>query len=166
MFGQQAIPAPQWRVDRRRQFPRRPGGHAVQADLATGNQPVGAGVLQANQHALGRRVGFERQPGRARLGDGRLHDEQFVAARQAQADDVARPHAGLDQVVRGQVGAAPEFVISEGLIQPVDGNGGGMPQDRGFQDIGQRFRLQQIRPTGALENHRYGDNPANGMFAY
>ena len=48
-------------------------------------------------HALDRRVRIERQPGGAGLGDGRLHHQQIDAARQPQADDLPRPHAGFDQ---------------------------------------------------------------------
>lgn len=156
MLGQQPrTPAQRRRIGRRlRQLPGRTGGDAVELDLAAGDDVLRAGVLQAGLHALGRGIGFERQPGRAGLGDGGLHQQQFVPARQAQADDIARPHARLDQVVRGQVGAPAQRFVGDGLILPMDGDGVGMTQDRGFENIRQRFRDQQIRPVRAMENHR------------
>lgn len=160
MFRPQPFPLLQRTFDGHRQRPWRVGLHAVEPHIGTCDQALCARILQAHQHALGRRVRFERQPGRPRQSDGRLHHQQVRAARQAQAHDMPGPHAGLDQMVRGQAGALAKRVVSEGLILPLNGDGGGNPQDRGFQNIGQRFRNKQIRPIRALKNHSDGDNPA------
>jgi hypothetical protein len=45
----------------------------------------------------------------------------------------------------------------------MNGDGGGMPADRGFQNVGQRLCEQQVGPTGALENHRNDKDPAMGF---
>ncbi|KAG0762115.1 hypothetical protein G6F22_018724 [Rhizopus arrhizus] len=81
VLGQQSFPRAQGAVDRHRQGPGGPRRHAVQAHIGAGDQPLGARILQTDQHAVGRRVGFERQPGRAGFGDGRLHHQQVRAAR-------------------------------------------------------------------------------------
>ncbi len=163
MLGQQPFAPAQHTFHVFRQRPGRPGLHAVQPDLRARDEAARACVLQAGQHAVWWSVGFERQPRRPSLGDGRLHHEQVGSARQAQAHNMPGPHTGRDQVMRGQVGAVSEHVISEGVIQPMNGDGGGTPADRGFQNIGQRLCTQQVRPIEALENHRNGKDPAMGF---
>ncbi|MCY1523209.1 hypothetical protein D9M68_580970 [compost metagenome] len=164
--GQQPVAHAQWPVHGVGQQPGGPGFQAFQAHVGPGDKAIGAGVQQAGLHAVGRRIGFKRQPGRAGLGDRRLHDQQFRSARQAQTHDLPGPDAGLDQVMRGQVGALAEHVVGKCLILPMNGDGGGMPADRGFKNIGQRFGTQQVCPIRAVENHGSGNDPAKGIFAY
>jgi len=151
-----AAPA-QRRRCRPQQILGQPGGQGQRCQLAgrvaATDQAGRLRVFEAGADAGQRRVCIERQPGRAGLGDGRLHHQQVHAARQPQAHDLAGADAGLDQARCGQAGGVIEFRIGQrlravdqrSLVRHLPGSG--------FQQVGEDFVAKQIRP---LQTHQQG----------
>ena len=100
-------------------------------------------IVQADCNALNRRVGVKRQPRGAGFGNPGLHHQQIDAARQPQSDDVARPHARLDQpdatcrrARRARIGQLSAAENHRDLIRHAGGGG--------FEQIGQHFVADQF----------------------
>ena len=87
-----------------------PHGLAV---VGIDEQRAGLGIFQTDGNSFYRHFGIEGQPGCARLGNGELQHQQVDAARQPQADHVARPDAGLEQAVRHGIRSSVQFGIAQ-----------------------------------------------------
>ncbi len=108
--------------------------------------------MQAHGHALGRRVGVEGQPGGAGLGDAQLAHQQLDAARQPQADGVARAHASLDQPVGHAVGGGVEFGVAQVLAAGDQRRLARQARGGGFEQLGQDFGAPEVGPVRAVQD--------------
>ena len=130
----------------------RPAGQAMALRLGR-HQRHRLRILDAHRDPLRRRLRVQRQPGRAGLGDGQLHHQQFQAAWQPQADDAARHHAVLDdQAVRRRVGPGVEFGIAQRTVledqrHVVRNSCGGR-----LEQIGQRLVAEQVGIARSLQD--------------
>ena len=119
-----------------------------------GHDAEGLRVFQADLHPLGWRLGVEGQPGGAGLGDRELAHQQVDAARQPEAEDLARSHALGDQVMRHQVGAGVELAVAQAQRAADQGGLLGLSGRAGLEQIGEQFVAQQLGTGGAPQNHR------------
>src|SRR5450830_486646 len=130
------------------------GGHAVQLGrVGFGrDQADGAGVFHAHQQALDGGVLVDRQPGRARLGDGQLANQQLHPARQPQAHDLARPDAGGHQAHGGARGEPIQFGVAQLALAEDQGQLIGRAARARFEQVGEDFFVQQIGGVRAVQD--------------
>ena len=109
------------------------------------------GVGETDPDAVDRRIGIERQPGGAALGDPQLHDQQVDAARQPEPDDLPGADAGLDQAGRHAVGQFIEFAIGQRARPAGEGDSPGDAAGGCLEQVGQHLGLDQFGQRGAGE---------------
>jgi len=81
-----------------------------------------------------------------------LHHQEVDSARQEQADDLTRPHPGLDQPRRGAISGGIEFTVAQ-LSRSVDqGDLLGGAAGTGLEQVSQDFAANQIGPNGATQD--------------
>ena len=124
-------------------------------------QALGLGVGKADRDAVDRRVGVERQPGRARLGDGDLRDQQFRPTRHPQADDVARPDAACDQSARDAGRQRVDLGVIVDALQGFHCGVMGAMADRVGEDFRKQF-VAQMLGRDAPHEHRFGGGRRGG----
>ena len=134
-----------------------------------GQQCAGGGVFQTDRDALHRRVGVERQPGGAGLGDGDLADQKVDSARHPEADHAARPDAMADEAARHRGRERIYFCIGNPAVAgdhaDVVGMGGGGRRE----NFGQNFVADQIGARGAAQdgrNRRCRQDRSRGNFGF
>ena len=81
-----------------------------------GEKHKGGGVIKAHGDALDRRIRIEGQPGGAGHGDGDLGDEQFVATRHPQANDLSRARALANQTTGERRRLRVDLAVGERVI--------------------------------------------------
>ena len=118
------------------------------------------GVIEAYLQALDGRVFIDGQPGGARLGNRRLHQQQRRAARQPQTHDVAGLDAGRHQARRGQARLRIEFGIRDAAFAIDQRDLKRAAAGRRFQQVGQHFLAQQIRSRRAVQDVGVGGRGA------
>ncbi|MNM52670.1 hypothetical protein D3C81_637550 [compost metagenome] len=154
------------RRGRRQQAFRRPYGTAksrvgqARRKLRAADDTGSVGVIKAHLQALDWRVFIDGQPGGARLGNRRLHQQQMGAARQPQADDVARFHAGRHQARRREARLCIDFGIADAARTIDQGSLFRAAAGRRFQQVGQHFLAQQIRSRRAVQDVGVGGGSA------
>ena len=121
-------------------------------EIRSGEQGHGFGVAEAYGDALDGRVGVERQPGGAGLGDGDLRDQQFRTARHPQADDGAGLRATGGQTARDRLRHTVDVGIGE---RPLERGHRGMRAARGDgrrENLGQELVSDQCRRAAAEQD--------------
>ena len=120
--------------------------------FAGNHDAAGAGVVKTDADALNRRIGIERQPAGTGLGNRQLHHQQVEAARQPQADQLARPHTGGNQVVRSAVGGVVQLGVGQRAIGKCQRDFVRATLRSGFEQVGQGFVEQQVGAVGATND--------------
>ena len=154
-IGQHALAARTGGVQRGGQRfggPHRAGeiGEQVGAGSAT-EQAGGLGIVEADLDAVDRRVGIKRQPGGTCLGNAELHDQQVDAARQPEADNLARAHAIGNQARGDAVRGGVQFAIADLTVGEDQSDFFRVSCRGGFEKIGQNFVADEVSIFGAAQ---------------
>ncbi len=109
-------------------------------------------IAKAGRDAVGRRIRVEGQPGGAGLGDADLGDQEILAARHPQADDMARADTAMIKAAR--YGFSPRLDL--GIGKPPLGRNHGcglrIGTDGRREDFTQKFVADQMRASRTAQS--------------